>query len=216
MPKFDLSADYLAAAATFRGYEETRRYLNGVYACPHVDPATGKGALLVATDGHLLAAIHDRDGVVERPAILAFDHKAKALKAARGDGTPRRLRFDLSDARSTVPVSAGVFTDDFMRDAFTVSEVDGEFPDFWRVIPARDTWGQHCEGAFGVNTQYLADCTAASERATGNKRRIIGVWRSEVGAPMIVETGFADGVFVVMPVRCAARDTAPDWLEARE
>ena len=52
-------ADKLMAIEPFQSSEETRYYLHGVHIEPHAE-----GAILVATDGHTLAAILDRDAHV--------------------------------------------------------------------------------------------------------------------------------------------------------
>ena len=64
--KIDVNAMLFKAARECQSSEETRYYLGGVYVQPHPE----RGALLVATDGHRLIAIHDETGICEKPAIV--------------------------------------------------------------------------------------------------------------------------------------------------
>lgn len=66
-----LRAGKLVAIEPFQSSEETRYYLTGVHIGPHPE-----GAILVATDGHTLAAMLDRDAAVAGlPAI--WGHRIK-------------------------------------------------------------------------------------------------------------------------------------------
>ncbi len=105
--------------------EETRYYLNGIFF--HPTAADGGMALrAVATDGHKLARIDIDcpDGAAAMPGIIVPTKSAKVIAAmlARHD----TAEVSVSEAR--IMVSAG--------DETIVSKlIDGQFPDYARVIP---------------------------------------------------------------------------------
>lgn len=72
---------YLAAMTFFAAKEDVRYYLNGITIEPHPE----QGVILMATNGHVLAAVHDPEGWCERKIILANPSKAMfgALKTKR-------------------------------------------------------------------------------------------------------------------------------------
>jgi DNA polymerase-3 subunit beta len=123
--------------------EETRYYLNGVYL-HHV--ARENVLRFVATDGHRLAladvpAPEDADSL--RPAILS---RAFVMDACKTTGKAR-------DALKQLRLSFGhdlVTLTDWNGNRIEGALIDGSFPDYERVIPARGApaWdGYACAGA---------------------------------------------------------------------
>lgn len=208
MTSFDLNPAYLAAAATCVSSEETRYYLKGVFVTPHTDPQTGKGVLMVATDGRRLAAIYDREGTAPRSAILSMDWKSKALKPV-----PRvagcRLYVDLG-AKQAKLVNPDYSDEPFAVDM--ISEIDGTFPDFRRVLPAQD--GGESPEHFCFNTDHLASFSKAAKLAGFDVPLTPTITQHGAGSPALVTFIDAyDAAFVIMPVRAAPRGL-PDFLQS--
>lgn len=210
MPKtFDLNPAYLAATAVCVSTEETRYYLKGVFVTPHIDPTTGKGALMVATDGHRLAAFYDRDGTAPRSAILSMDWKSKTLKPLKTSVMPR-LVVDLGaqQAKLVHPEDAN-----YLFEVDRISEIDGTFPDFWRVLPlldGKDASPEH----FCFNTDYLASFGKAAKLAGFKSPLSPTITQQGAGSPALVTfAGAYDAAFVIMPVR-AAPQGRPDFLQS--
>ena len=61
-----VSAKFLAACALFTAKENNRPYITGVSIKPHVDG----GALMVATNGHIILACHDHKAKVESDILV--------------------------------------------------------------------------------------------------------------------------------------------------
>ncbi|HEX2581483.1 MAG TPA: DNA polymerase III subunit beta [Dongiaceae bacterium] len=106
--------------------EETRYYLNGIYLHAY---KTGKQPVLraVATDGHRLARFEMPlpDGAVEMPGVIVprklVAELRKLLDEAEGD-----VAISVSDTRIRLGFNGIVLTSKL---------IDGNFPDYQRVIP---------------------------------------------------------------------------------
>lgn len=106
------------AATLCTGKEQTRPYLHGVY----IQPATGGGILLTATDGHVLFHGHDPNGTAERAAIVVPDKGKLPAPWAKG-GT---ITIDL--AQGIMRHTTGGLTAGCREDG-------GTFPYYPNVIP---------------------------------------------------------------------------------
>lgn len=106
--------------------EETRAYLNGVYM--HVVETT-EGAKLrcVATDGHRLARVENNlpEGADEMPAVIVPRKTILEMRKLADDA--EEIMLTVSDKK--MQATAGDIT-------FTSKLIDGNFPDYERVIPA--------------------------------------------------------------------------------
>ena len=106
------------AATLCTGKEQPRPYLHGVY----IQPATGGGILLTATDAHILFHGYDPYGTAERAAIVVPDNgKLSAPWAKVG-----AITIDLEQGimrHTTGGLTAGC------------REESGSFPDYPNIIP---------------------------------------------------------------------------------
>ncbi|MGO3930847.1 hypothetical protein [Rhodopseudomonas pseudopalustris] len=116
--------------------EETRYYLNGVF----VEPQSGGGVRMTATDGRKLICIFDESGEANESAIINL---RDALKLCRPKGKERRdviidtgsndarvcLAFEYSDKSGKTERGFGP-----MGAAYNV-RIDGSFPDYRRAVP---------------------------------------------------------------------------------
>lgn len=106
------------AATLCTGKEQTRPYLQGVF----IQPATGGGILLTATDGHTLFHAHDPAGTTDRAAIVAPDKGKLPAPWAKGGVI-------------TIDTAQGVMRHTTGGLTTGCREVGGTFPDYQRVIP---------------------------------------------------------------------------------
>jgi hypothetical protein len=218
MAQLEVNTDLLFAAYTCVSDEATRYYLNGVFFTPAPDPKTGRGVLMVATDGHRMALVWDESGVVDKPRIVRLDSKSKALKPGRGeyrrvlhvDGLERgkdafgRVALDYTDGEGDPP----------FVDVLTVHEINGDFPDWSRVMPKSEEGHGVKPGQF-FNTDYLASFTAAFRRIRGDKSASMSVSQPEAGAPAWFWDPTLPHVrFICMPMRSAAGEAGrPFWID---
>ena len=219
MSDFSLRTDCLAAAAQYVSTEDTRFYLNGVFVTPHEVDQAGRGVLMVATDGNCMAVIYDAYGHAPRSAILSFNASDKALKKpVREEGARRLMLNDNAAALSTgtpAPVQA-YCPDEGTPDKrispvgyVTVSEIDGSFPDFWRVIPTASADGPSAPYAW--NASHFARLTKAA-RLLGQKQPMAAFQQASASDPALITLASCPhAVFIHMPLR-AAIYTQPAWL----
>jgi DNA polymerase III beta subunit, central domain len=116
----------LLAVAPFRADRDIRYYLDGVYAEPHPEG----GAVLVATNGHVMAMILSHNAIVQQPCIVKW---TKGLDAAA-----RKGQKNSPDARLQIETERG--NSRIMAPGETYIEpgsatIDGRYPEWRKVIP---------------------------------------------------------------------------------
>jgi len=207
MKTYTIKPNELEAIALAASTDTTRHYLNGVL----LEAYEGGNHALVATDGHRLATIRAR--LREQPVksfIIALSDikkivaKAKAEKKecakyakdfvkiqAEVEGNKLTLSVILvdKDGESGSPLSS-----------FTTKPVDGQFPEYRRVIPADSEF----TGSMCVNGDYMASFTAMVKLLTEDTHRRLVFKDTGTGvyAPVLV-TMPANGDFlgVIMQVK---------------
>ena len=109
--------------------EETRYYLNGIYF-----HATEDHLKTVATDGHRLSmlALPLPDGAAGMPGIIVPKRAVDLLKDFAGE--KERVQFALSGSKIRFSIAG---EDGSPRFSMTSKLIDGTFPDYTRVVPAR-------------------------------------------------------------------------------
>lgn len=105
--------------------EETRYYLNGIYV--HV-PDGSSCQFAAATDGNRLARFHldVADGAEEAPGVILPRKAVKVLAAL----------LDEEGGKVGVRVSTSKFRFEIGKTVLTGKTIDGQYPDYTRVIPA--------------------------------------------------------------------------------
>lgn len=199
----NVNATMFRAVALAVSTEATRYYLQGVYVEPH--PVAG--AILTATDGHILISAHDAEGICTTPAIVALDKvRLAACKAklkiphrviVREDGTA-----DIDLNGTSVETARNVI-------------VDGAFPDWRRVLP-RGPFGATVDAFNGELLGVMG--TAAGILSDSKTNRTIRVLSKidETECPNLVRFAGVDFAFgVVMPIRAGSDLDMPDWVNAQ-
>jgi hypothetical protein len=151
--------EHLLAVEPFQSNEETRYYLGGQYIESH----PSGGAILVATDGHTLACLHDPDAIVEGdstiwsapwkttftgpmrefaklrpsslPPVKTKNAKRKIYaELTRTLGQPSQLRLVAAENAAEVFNEGGI---EFFSKRSVGGQfwIDGTFPEYRRVIP---------------------------------------------------------------------------------
>jgi DNA polymerase-3 subunit beta len=196
--QFSVTADTLKALTLIAAKDDRRYYLNGV--CIDVAVTGATEAVAVATDGHMLIAVPlqlDADVTAAAGQYIIPRELIDGLKARKGAFATVKL-----DARS-VTINAGGAN-------ITAPLIDGQYPDWRRVVPRTVT---------GLASQIDADYLHAMKKA----HKLLGGSYSPTVAHNGAETGdggaarvllAADAIGVIMPLRAdkPVLDT-PAWLE---
>lgn len=223
-----VNARFAAKIYNFISKEETRYYLKGIHIAPHPHG----GAVIVATDGHTLGAIHDLNGVCEESVIVSLD--ANTLKACRNKKGREPLLFVCADEKSPNKGVAAVYNalryvdgqgkkQDHVPASFWPAPaecdvlqggalINGTFPDWSRVIPQVSEEDAKPERV-AFNPAYMSKFAKVSDSRTPKIALIQP--NSSSSAPMIVRVdGVPEFIGVLMPARDAGptRDR-PEWLD---
>ena len=172
---------YFAAITLFMAKQDVRYYLNGISIEPHPDG----GALLVATDGHRMAVLHDPDGWcasqfivgdISRALLLAC--KAKARKANPNDLPAALWIAETGSMVACLPAAPKGETakHEAPTDAFgplvrfmcKTSVIDGRFPDWRKVANQKRT--PVTESFPAVNSAYIYDVSLAQNIILGTHK----------------------------------------------
>lgn len=160
----------IPALAIFMARKDIRYYLCGLHVSPHPDC----GVYLAATDGHRLALWHDPHGHTDKPRTLRISNElinAARRRTARELRMPCDRRVSIQDGRLMIAqwnTSEGVLHKGHTEplplvEAFIQPgdfEVDGKYPDIWRVIPDMKDVVPGLHGA--VQANYIKDLGAAA------------------------------------------------------
>ena len=166
----------------------------------------------VATDGAIMAVLHDPEGRAVRPAILMMNWRTSELKTKRSafySKNPRVLHI--------LSLSANVGTIK-MRDGgeeiatVVVNEITKKFPVWRRVLPT-DASKEYPWCRSSYNMEKLTAIHKAITLLNGNKTGLDILPGKNFGPAIVRHEGPADAVFVIMPKRGSAGVYVPPaWL----
>ncbi|GEM_PF-1349106 len=172
---------YFAAIELYAAKNDVRYYLNGV----RIEPHPQLGAVIVATNGHRLAAIHDPDGWCEEPIIVG-DIPRSLVAACKAKGNeltftaPKQLWVSKTSA-----VVMGCDDTEPPQDPFNpmalhatrITLIDAKYPDWRRVAPTKRA---NTPGRFpSMNPKYLAELHEAASILVPNHKKWGGAVRLE-------------------------------------
>ena len=205
MLKVTLNIRALRAVLVAVSTEETRYYLNGINL-----EFTPDGIVMAATDGHRMIVLRQPYG----------EHAATAAHASVI--VPRDLVAKLKVKHKTLDETTLTIGDDGRRrfehagESFGGSRVDGNFPDYRRVVP-KDLDGKPAQ----YNPAYLADFAKARQELTGSK-----LDKDGKGSPLVRYNGLNPAVVdfawdtgfqafgVIMPLRTTDKTLHYTWASA--
>lgn len=135
---------YLAAIACFMASNDIRYYLNGILIEPHPKG----GVVIVATNGHVVGAMHDAQGFAKEAIIISPDNailKACRLKAWQKRFVPAAVWIsnrcavvtaDITNRQSEEPPE--LFGSQTITTA-PCSPINGKFPNWRKVMDVDET-----------------------------------------------------------------------------
>lgn len=208
-PIISVDAFYFFIASMAQATQDIRYYLNGV----SVEPGpNNRGAVIVATDGHYMIAMHDKNGICDNQVILKTDKRLLQDCAKRG------AKNVVVDAKGVMQVSdstAGIISYQFPEKAF----IDGKFPDWRRVIPAQELTAGLPNT---VNSEYLKmflDIGSKLNRKYGAVSFFHDASLVSDGyatGSILVRSSNDDFMGIVMPMRDKVPSVLPAWAKAEK
>lgn len=193
----NLRADALSAVNLARSFEETRYYLNGVFVTPW-KIGDDTGVMMVATNGHILAAYFDAEGAASRPAIISGQFNASAMTTPRSERAPRRIEIN-GDVGRIMAVCKGK-TEPSSASLLMVREIDGTFPNWQKVIPTPPTGPGNA--SFSWSHIVLSQVCKIAARVNGNQTVNMDAFQSSRNDPALFTFGLGCPLCVVaMPTR---------------
>jgi len=196
--RISFSPKYLPILAAFMAKNDIRYYLNGVL----VEKAPQGGVFLVATNGHQLIAIHDKDGSIEGQNQAVLSISAGLITSAKkcGDGTSSmygKYKVLVSGARIMVAADLDGYTELFIQPGKCI--VEGNFPKWRTVIPDFAKLKRGCMEFNDMNAVYLKPLSVLAERGFA----AISAWQQEddKGAFVFQIHKMPEAIIVTMPFR---------------
>lgn len=187
---FEVSAALLHAVLPCAAKNNLRHYLNAV--C--VRPGRDGGAVIAATNGHMMGVVFDRDGQASGESII--DRETVARLPKRGN---------VSCFLGVVKAGAVTYHD---------SVIDAKFPDCVRVIPKELSRGIAAEA---INLDSLRQAIDLFPRINGSASRKFGnipsFFSSGPSGAIVIASPGRDALVVVMPAKAGDGEwTLPDYL----
>lgn len=177
-----VSAAVLKRALAFAADHDVRYYLNGV----RVAPAQAGGVNVAASNGHVLAIIHDPSGKADRATILPFS-RSKHRAVLANDSDVRMTQ----DGTIVVADEHGLVT--FIHPQ---PEIDGKFPNLSELLPDTTNYTQGLTSALDPGYLKMAIDVAGSYKY-GRQIRFY----SPPDPAKATVFQFGDGIGLVMPLR---------------
>lgn len=214
---------YFAAINLFQANNDVRYYLNGVYIEPHPD----QGAIIVATNGHVIGVMHDPDGFCAKPIIVG-DISKPLISACRSKGVIKGMPptgLYIADGGAIVDygdIQHGEI-EPFSKCVMHLSRItliDAVYPK-WRAVLPTDLGT--APPTMLVQSQYLA-LFENVVKTLGMQRSYDGIRIQcrDDGRSIVVRMGDKElserFVAVIMQLRDenAPKNILPDWLMPKE
>lgn len=177
----------LKAMAILASKQDIRYYLNGVLV-----ESNGEHTRLVATDGHLL-------GIFQ---ISETAHEDRAFSII----IPNEIIAKLDKQNNFLSCIDGKWD----IDGISFTPVDGKFPDYMRVLPAKPASGETAQ----FNPELINRFAKCSKLLMGSKYPAIA---HNGQSSALVDIGIEKFIGVVMPMRNEVRiKQIPEWLKVKE
>jgi len=211
--RVSVKAEYAAMLQPFASTEKHRYCLNGIYVAPHPDG----GVLMVATNGHIMGVIRDKEGESNGPWICRIPRDvARAVNVQRRS---KKRVAEIADRLLFTGTTAYVVNASFDIEAGDMSEIgpyhliaahappiDGTFPDYHKVLPTEIADGGCVALARHVLEPFLK--IAAMRMATG-----VDIHASGRTDPCVIFVPNTPEFFgVAMPFRSGVEAIIPQWI----
>jgi hypothetical protein len=166
-----LTAKLLPIITPFMAKNDIRYYLNAINVRPHKDG----GAVICATNGHVLGAIYDPDAVCEEEVILRFDGRMQQACAA-----------GLKDDRQVVMIGERLAIIESGGAEVCIQagrpDIEATYPRYERVIPKQETLQPGLVGTYGEAVLSLCQkaAVAAGKIGAGRMKGYSGMQSTEI------------------------------------
>lgn len=205
-----LTAKLIPIIAPFIGIDDIRYYLRGINVRPHKDG----GAVICATNGHALGAIHDPDAVCDVEVTLRLD--PRMMQACAASIAKKRIVTVLNGRLAVVegPVDAEVY----IQAGDPLIDGSCTYPRYEKVIPKAGSMKPGMLGAYDARYIALVErAAAAATKAQGSAKcsaiRFFNVG-DENGCGVVRLESAPDFVGVLMPIRVEPLSPlVPAWTE---
>lgn len=151
---------FFAAVQLFAAVRDVRYYLQGVFIDQHHE----QGVVLVATNGHHMAVMHDPEGWCERPVIVGGIPKSLIACCKKAGLEPPKHLWIGQDSAVVSSLEASEPPDSpFCADALhacRISLIDAKYPDWRKVMPRQ---AKPVDVMPAMNAEYVATVTAAAK-----------------------------------------------------
>ena len=195
-----ISTDIFAAVSLFRGIEDIRYYLNGLYL-----EAGANGARLVGCDGHQLA-VAKLEGEYPEASIILPNSLVAAVKAKTKG--PQVVTLDFNNGNQKYRKNGEFLPRDitltFAEITTSAKELDGKFPDYRRVVPIE---------VDGTTAQFDPRLVNRIEKAcsTLGYKSFTGIaYNGDKSALSVINESF---VVVTMPFKADPLTVSPSWVQ---
>jgi DNA polymerase-3 subunit beta len=195
----EINTDIFAAAALFRGVEDIRYYLNGLYL------ETGSnGARLIGCDGHQLAVAKLEGEYPESSIIIPGILVAAVKSKAKG---PQHVMLEFNEGHQQFNKGAFVARDitlTFGDITTTAKELDGKYPDYRRVVPKE---------VDGTTAQFDPKFISRIDRACSilGYKFFVGIaYNGNSSGLSVINDGF---LVVTMPFKAEPNKVSPAWVQ---
>jgi len=190
--KIKMSKKYLPIIAPFMGKNDVRRFLNGFFVEPHPQ----QGILIVATDGVVMAVVHDKEGSTNGQWICApskeliADAKKKIVDDEFIEFTKDRA---ILDGRS-----------------FISEPVDSKYVDYRKPLKDLPSTNGRASSMV-VNLSYVRVLEPAI-KASSSKYSGVRFQGSKTGPCLAKINGLPEFFAVIMPMKVDIEPGLPDWF----
>ncbi|NHZ94593.1 hypothetical protein [Massilia sp. CCM 8734] len=205
-----LTAKLIPIIAPFIAKNDIRYYLSGVNVRPH----KSGGAIICATNGHALGAIHDREAICDEEVTLRLD--ARMLQSCAGNIHGNRIIKVLNDR--LVVVEGDSEAEAYIQAGDPVIDPVAAFPRYERVIPELSTIQPGLLGSYSADLVALLEraATAAAKSNGTSKIKFNGIQFFNVngnacGSAVARIPAAEDFIGVIMPMRADAVVGVPSW-----
>ncbi|MFZ3286227.1 MAG: hypothetical protein WA191_05210 [Telluria sp.] len=195
----EFKAKFLGALLPFRALNDPRFYLGGI----HVEPHPQGGALLVATNGHMMMCAYDATAICTAPALLTVAGDAARFCSSAKD-VDRDSAVHVNPITERLIITSGFDGRElFVQPGKCIMPTGSHsFPDWRRVIPKLDDLTPGF--ADSIQAAYLEQVGRAHPLRRSTKRHLqpsIRAWQVKATEIIAIEfNGAPEYMLLIMPI----------------
>lgn len=199
-------AKYLKQLMPIVPENDIRYYLKGIYAEPHPNG----GALLVATDGHMLVAIHDTEAICSEKML--FNVKKDAMKfCVQKSGNPAFVTVNSTTERLSLATKGRDGEELYIQPGKCLIESAEKYPNWKNLLPNFANLKSGFDDC--ISTELIR--TVISSLPAKHSRHYstsVRFWQESRGQATYMQVTQMPEIFVIiMPIREEHGDARPHW-----